>query len=217
MENSSTLLSVKEFFSNNFLQNKKVVLLTLTGLILIGLGVIYFKKLPNLSSTKVEVLNDTTVSQESSKITVEINGAVENPGVYKLAENSRIEDLLIISGGFSKDADRLWTDKYLNRASKLNDGQKVYIPKAGEQTLGVSAKEGGGDQTISSSFSTKIGGQINVNTASLEELDSLPGIGQVYGQSIIDHRPYSDIEEIVKKGAIKQNVFEKIKKQITVY
>jgi competence protein ComEA len=207
MENSLTLL----------LQNKKLTLSILIGLILIGLGIVYFKKLPSLGGTKVEVLNDTTKAQEVLQITVEIAGQVERPGVYKLPDNSRVEDLLISAGGFSKDADRVWTEKYLNRAAKLTDSQKVYIPKVGEQTLGASAKENGEYQTISSTISTPSSGLVNINTATLSQLDKLPGIGPTYGQSIIDHRPYSNVEELVSKGAIKQNVFAKIKDQVSVY
>ncbi len=206
-----------EDFKNLLEKNNKVFLSILLGIILVGLGVLFFREVPNLSSTKVEVLKSTTESEGSNEITVEISGAVENPGVYKISSDGRVEDLLILSGGFSTDADRTWTDKYLNRAAKVSDGQKIYIPKVGEQTLGVSANKTGGDQTISSNFSSENGSMININTASLSELDKLPGIGQVYGQNIIDHRPYSNTEELVSKGAIKQNVFEKIKDKVSVY
>ena len=58
---------------------------------------------------------------------------------------------------------------------------------------------------------------ININTASLQELDTLPGIGPVYGQSIVEHRPYSNIEELMSKGALKKNVYEKVKDLVTIY
>jgi len=79
----------------------------------------------------VEVFNDSTenVASDSAKtLTVEIFGEVINPGVYKLPDGSRVDDLLIVAGGFSSSADRVWADKYLNRAAKITDGQKVYIP-----------------------------------------------------------------------------------------
>jgi len=111
-------------------------------------------------------------------------------------------------------------DKVVNRAAKLADGQKIFIPKAGEsdwQTAGESAKNLEGSkvyQNVQGSNTSKL---VNINTASLQELDSLPGIGPVYGQSIIDHRPYSKVEELVTKGAVKQSVYEKIKDLVTVY
>ena len=207
MENLSTSLPI----------SKKILLIILTGFVLTGIGAIYLKSGASMGTTKVEVLEDSVASQNTSEITVEVSGSIENPGVYKLASGSRIEDLLVSAGGFSKDADRNYLDKYLNRASKLTDGQKLYIPSLGEQTLGVSAKGGTPDQTISSAFGGQNGTSVNINTATLSELDSLPEIGQVYGQSIIDHRPYSNTQELVSKGAIKQNVFEKIKNQVTTY
>lgn len=148
---------------------------------------------------------------------MEIAGEVLTPGVYKLQAGSWVEDLLIISGGFTVDADRSWTDKYLNRAAKLTDGQKVFIPNINEHSDILSAKKSGGDQTISSTFSSDSNTLININTASLGELDSLPGIGPVYGQSIIEHRPYSTLDELVSSGAIKQSLYDKIKDKITIY
>jgi competence protein ComEA len=140
-----------------------------------------------------------------------------HPGVYKLVSGSRVDDLLVLSGGFSSDANRVWTDKYLNRAAKLTDGQKVYIPSVNQQSNVLSAENSGGDQTISSTFSSDSNSLININTASLSQLDSLPGIGQIYGQNIIEHRPYSTLEELVSKGALKQSLYDKIKNLITLY
>lgn len=189
------------------------LLTLLIGLILTGIGIFYGL---NFGKTKVEIISDTAGSP-TDEITAEISGAVTTPGVYKVKSGARIEDLLILSGGFSGDADRLWTDKYLNRAAKITDGQKVYIPKIDEQSGGPSAKSSGGDQTISSTFSSDSNSLVNINTASLSQLDSLPGIGPVYGQNIIDHRPYSNLDELVSKGVIKQNLYEKIKDKITIY
>lgn len=209
MENSSKW---EEFFY----KYRYPILAILLGLILVAFGVLFFRNGAIGSQTKIEVLEGATAGQGTSEITVEIAGSVEKPGVYKLTGDSRVEDLLIISGGFSTDADRNWTDKYLNRAAVLTDGQKIYIPND-EQSKPPSANSPVGDQTISSNFSSDSEQPVNINTASLKELDSLPGIGQTYGQNIIDHRPYSKPEELVSKGAIKQGLFEKIKDLISVY
>ena len=130
---------------------------------------------------------------------------------------ARINDLLIASGGLSTNADRTWTDKYLNRAAKLTDGQKVFVPSVNQQSSLSTANNSGGDQTISSTNPSDSSGPININTASLQTLDSLPGIGQVYAQSIIDHRPYSDLNELVTKKAVPQATFNKIKDKISLY
>lgn len=187
------------------------------GAIVIGLGIIFLKSGIVGPETKIEVLNGTTLPQAGSVITAEIAGQVVNPGVYKLTSDSRIDDLLIASGGLSVDADREWTAKNLNRAAKLSDGQKVYIPQINEQSNVLSAKVNGGDQTASSVNLSDSNSLININTAGLAELDKLPGIGPVYGQNIIDHRPYSNIEELLSKGVLKKNVYEKIKNLISVY
>ncbi|MBI4157752.1 helix-hairpin-helix domain-containing protein [Candidatus Woesebacteria bacterium] len=159
------------------------------------------------ASTKVEVLSGSTEA-ETKEFVVEVGGAVEKPGVYKLSSESRVEDALVLSGGLSADADREWVETTLNRAAKIVDGQKIYIPKNGEKSANV------GLTTIGETAQNSL---INVNTASLKELDTLPGIGPVYGQSIIDHRPYSTPEELISKGAVKQNVYDKIKDKIGVY
>ena len=108
-------------------------------------------------------------------------------------------------------------EKFLNRASKLVDGQKVYIPRTGEQSDVLSAKDDGGYQSESLSQEGQKGEFININTADLKTLDSLPGIGPVYGQNIIEQRPYSNTEELVSKDAIPAKTYEKIKDKISVY
>lgn len=204
-------------FEELFLKFRYPLLVLLLGLILTGFGVFMFKSSALSPQTKVEVLRDTTLGQGNGEITAEVTGAVISPGVYQLSGGARIGDLLVVAGGFSKDADRVWTDKYLNRAAKLTDGQKVYVPIINQQSVAVSAKTPMGDQTVSSTFSSDSNRLININIAGLNELDSLPGIGQIYGQSIIEHRPYSNTSELVSKGAIKQSLYEKIKDKISVY
>ena len=108
-------------------------------------------------------------------------------------------------------------EKYVNRAAKLSDGQKMYIPRIDEQMGSESANQNAIYQSGSSVAGVQNGGFVDINTATLLELDKLPGIGPVYGQSIIDNRPYSNIEELLSKGALKQSVYEKIKDEVGVY
>jgi len=190
------------------------LLISLLGIIFLGAGVLFFKNGNGISSTKtkVEVLNSSTENQNNvSEIFVEVSGQVGKPGVYKLKFGSRIEDALILSGGLSAGADRVWVEKSLNRAAKLIDGQKIYIPKTGESEKGLAptTSDGGGGVTGNA--------LVNINTASFSQLDSLPGIGQVYGQSIIEHRPYSNIEELTSRGVLKTGIYEKIKDKISVF
>lgn len=189
-------------------KNRYLILVVLSGLILISVGFLFFKNVDLPSSTKIEVLDASSEAKEATgEIVVEISGEVIKPGVYKLSFGSRIDDLLIISGGLSASSDRGWVDRNINRAAKLLDGQKIYIPKVNE-TLGIStAQTGGGGET----------GLININTADTKTLDSLSGIGPVYAQNIIEHRPYSETSQLVSKGAIPNNVYLKIKEKISCY
>ncbi len=186
----------------------------LIGLTLIGLGILFLKNYgSNYSSSKIEVLESTTEDREG-QIIVEVAGAVETPGVYRLSVDARVEDALIAAGGIAADANREWMEKMINRAARVTDGQKIYIAR---QSDDASAK----NLTASSANSDTIGlsdsSVVNVNTASQKELESLPEIGQVRGQSIIEHRPYSNLDELVSKGAITSGIYEKIKDKITVY
>lgn len=193
------------------------ILITLIGLIFVTGGFLVFKKSLNFSGTEVTVLNTSDGTENGGEITVEISGAVINPGVYKLKTGERINDLLIISGGFSADADRSWTDKFLNRAATVSDGQKVYIPYTNQQSNVLSANSNDMYQSGSSTIQSDSNNFVNINTATLNELDSLPGIGPKYGQKIIDHRPYSKPEDLLEQGIITQTLYEKIKDAITVY
>lgn len=194
-----------------------LIIFILLGLILIGFGVLAYKTNVFSSGDKVEVLNNSTETLSVvSEIVVEISGSVEKPGVYKMKLGDRIDDLLIISGGLSESADRDWVTKNINRASKLIDGQKIYIYHLGE----MSAKDTSGiklDQSVLGVTGSNISGLVNINTASQSELEKLNGIGPVYATNIIEHRPYSNAQELVSKGAISQKVLEKIKNAITVY
>lgn len=216
MENlKSKSLSLANLLTSS--SSQKLIIFLLTGLILIGFGVLAYKTDIFSSGDKVEVLSSTTESQgEVLEIVVEISGAIEKPGVYKMKNGDRVDDLLIVSGGLSVDADRDWVTKNVNRASKLTDGQKLYIYSQSEIE---SAKASGGiklDQGVLRAETTNSSGFISINTSSQSELEKLKGIGPVYATNIIEHRPYSDVQELVSKGAISQKILDKIKNDISL-
>lgn len=171
------------------------------GLVLVVVGGVVMVRERSGQPGEEVVIEEEGVEKE--KVTVEIQGAVVKPGVYHLPFNSRVQDLLIEAGGLSKEADEDWVTENLNQAAKLKDGEKYYLPKKGE------------GQTVDSQSSAT--GKININTASLAQLDSLPEIGPARGQKIIDNRPYSRLEELLEKEVISSSVFEKIKDRISVY
>lgn len=196
--------------------NQKLIVFLLVGLILIGFGVLTYKINIFSSGDKIEVLESTTDNQNSqSEIVVEIAGSVEKPGVYKLPKDARINDLIISAGGISVNADREWIDKYINKAAKLQDGQKIYIYHSGE----LSAKTSGDiklDQGVLGSSIQINENLVNINTASQSTLEKLNGIGPVYATNIIEHRPYSNVEELLSKNILKKSVYEKIKNDISI-
>lgn len=196
--------------------SQKLVILFLLGLILIGFGVLIYKTDMFIGSDKVEVITPTTSPQNStSEIVVEIGGSVEKAGVYKLPQNSRVEDLLVVSGGLSAVADRDWVTRNINRASKLVDGQKIYIYSQSETEI---AKSNGSIklyQPVLGSADQNLSNLTNINLASKAELEKLVGIGPVLAQKIIDGRIYSNIEELVTKKIISKSLFEKIRNDIT--
>lgn len=193
------------------IKNRYLLLLFLFGLILAGLGLFYVRNGGSIDSNKIEVLGGTSGAVDTTpEIVVEIAGAVEKPGVYKLPLDSRVDDLLIAGGGLSGDADRGWVEKNVNRAAKLSDGQKLYIFSVKEVSANDTETSVGGGGVVQN-------GLININTADANSLDSLPGIGPVYAQKIIEHRPYSTVQEVVSKGGVTASIYEKIKDKITAF
>lgn len=195
--------------------NKTSIALVLLGLILVGFGVFLYRQGSFNETPEIEVLESATV--EEQVVVVEVAGAVEKPGVYRLEDGSRVEDLLIAADGISANADRDWVERTINRAARLKDGQKLYIQSEDEQSSVLSDNSSGGEQITSPSWGSGLSDQVNINTATLKELDTLPGIGPVYGQKIIEHRPYSDIEELRNRDVVPKSTYEKMKDKITIY
>lgn len=182
------------------------------GLILLGYGLI---GLGGSSSDSNDVIFEKADSRENSSpsanLVVDVEGAVVSPGVYNLPNGSRVKDALIASGGISAQADRLWVAKNLNLALKIIDGAKIYIPFEGEKQGSAALSGSGGNSKLEGA------GSVNINSASEKELDTLPGVGPVTAQKIINNRPYQTFEELVLKKAVSSSVFEKIKDKITLY
>lgn len=136
---------------------------------------------------------------------VYVSGAVQHPDVYALPPDSIVKDALIAAGGATDKADL----NRINLALPVSDGQQVYVPHLGEESLPVQPPS---NQPTS-------GGKININAASQAELETLPGIGPSIAQRIIDHRrangAFAQIEDIMNVSGIGQGIFEKIRDLIT--
>lgn len=157
---------------------------------------------------RVEIVSSPSDASQQV-IYVDVAGAVEKPGVYGVPSNSRVGDAIVVAGGLSARADRDWVAETLNLASQVEDGDKIYIPRIKEEIQVVESRVEIGP--------TKSTGKVNINTASLSELNNLTGIGEVRAKTIMDNRPYSNVDDLVSKAKIPQSVYEKIKDQVTIY
>jgi len=144
---------------------------------------------------------------EKTAIRVYVSGAVMYPDVYSLPPDGIVKDALIAAGGPALDAD---LDR-INLAAPLSDGIQVHFPRQGEPAPAPVA---------SASSGAAVGAPIDINTATLEQLDTLPGIGPVIAQRIIDYRqasgPFTSIDQIKDVRGIGDALFDDIKDHITV-
>lgn len=156
--------------------------------------------------------------EASSKLCCYVCGAVKHPGVYAFSEGARMNELIEQAGGFTKDA----AVTYLNLAKTVTDSEKIYVPTKDEVTssganesVPYNLQEG----TITES-KTGAEDKVNINTADIDKLTSLPGIGEAKAGSIIsyreDHGAFQSIEELKNVEGIKDGVFNKIKDLISV-
>jgi competence protein ComEA len=182
-------------------QRKWEVGMLLAGLIIIGAG-LFILKTEN-SNDGVEILSAATEATYSGMLVVDIEGAVNNPGVYELASDTRIEGAIKAAGGLSGEADINWVEANINRAKQLQDGEKIYIPKKAEQQENVT------------NYNAASG--ISINSASESELDTLPGVGPVTAGKIIAGRPYQQLEELTERKIVNQTVYNQIKDLITLW
>ncbi len=148
---------------------------------------------------------ETERTASTQPVTVHVCGAVRHPGVYVLPAKSRVADAVLAAGDFMPDAD---TD-YWNLALLLEDGQQVYVP-AEDEELSLGREEASSEETKGISGE----GLVNINTASEEQLKTLPGIGEVRARSIISYRdkngPFSSVEDIKKVEGIKDGLYSQI-------
>ena len=158
------------------------------------------------SDEGTEYSEENTVQQQI--IFVDIGGAVEKPGVYEVAKDTRLFEVIDMAGGLSEDAD---TD-HVNRASFVEDCQKIVIP-----VKGSSEYSGADTSAVSASPGITAEGLVNINTATLDELKTLNGIGDVIAERIIEYRSsnaFKSKEDVMSVNGIGKAVYEKIKDHI---
>jgi len=162
---------------------------------------------------EVDTAEETEQAEESESsqdiIFVDIGGAVASPGVYQVAKDTRLYEVIEMAGGLKENADA----DSVNRASFVEDGQKIIIPVKGSE-------QGAASAAVQSTSSGEIPstGLININTASRDELKTLTGVGDAIADRIIEYRSsnaFKSKEDIMSVKGIGESTYEKIKDRIT--
>ena len=147
-------------------------------------------------------------SASQAVVVVQVAGAVARPGVYSLPAGSRVADAIQAAGGYSTEVDPRAAETKLNLAAKLQDAQLIAVPRRGETSSGSS---GAGTSTTP--------GLINLNTATAEQLDTLPGVGPATAQKIIasrEEKPFAKIDDLVTRKVVTASVLAKLRSLVTV-
>jgi competence protein ComEA len=192
------------------LSRRELVLLGVVGLTALGgVGLWYVRSLPRPVEVQAPRAGPS-VSPSPASLIIHVAGWVRRPGVYELPQGSRVIDAVEMAGGPRNGAE-LGT---LNLAAPLSDGQQVLVAKqAGPAGAGTLPAAPGASPSGGATL-------VNVNTATAEELDTLPGIGEVLAAEIIAYReeqgPFSAVDQLVDVSGIGEVTLEEIRDLVTV-
>lgn len=192
----------------NISTKMKIVIVAISIIIVATIGIYIFKQTQENEKNYYETEeNMETKEKNINQITIHITGEVNNPGIVILDEGARIVDALEAAGGETQNADI----NKLNLAYVLDDGEKLYIPGKNEEEKEYITR-GNGNQTETA--------KVNINTAQIEELSTLPGIGEATANKIIEYRKengkFEKIEDIKNVAGIGDSKFQNIKEMLKV-
>ncbi|HAJ33882.1 MAG TPA: hypothetical protein DCK79_11095 [Candidatus Atribacteria bacterium] len=210
----------------NLSNQEKITIILLLIVIIIGGGIVLYKNINSEDNFTINRASDISENKpaamqiEIPPVIIHITGAVKNPGVYQLKSTDRIVDAVKIAGGVTEEANL----DLINLAALLKDGQKIIVPykiynENGEE-INKNIDNNAEVMYSSSSSSGSISGEININTANTSMLQSLPGIGPVLSERIIEYRNqngfFGVIDDIKNVSGIGEKKFEGIKDIICV-
>ncbi len=203
----------------------EIVLLLVALIITIIALTIYARNSQDDTDQEI-ITNDQSRQILSEKIFIDVSGAVKKPNVYEITFGARIKDVIDKAGGLSKEADTIFFNRNFNLARIVTDQEKIYIPSIVEINNGIYVQNqrtldyvspSTGDVYIDRTTETPTNNQlINLNSATIEELDQLPGIGQITANKVIVNRPYLTVDELLTKKVVNKSVYEKVKSLITL-
>ncbi|MBU4510032.1 helix-hairpin-helix domain-containing protein [bacterium] len=201
----------------NLSNQEKITIILLLIVIIIGVGIVLYKNInseDNFTINRASGNSENTSSMqiEIPSVIIHVTGAVNNPGVYQLKSTDRVVDAVKIAGGETEEANL----DLINLAALLKDGQKIIIPYKIYNENGEESNESiNNNVEIMYSSSSSLSGKININTADSTILQSLPGIGPVLSERIIEYRNqnglFGVIDDIMNVSGIAEKKFEGIK------
>ncbi len=208
----------------NFSNQEKMTITLLLIVIIIGAGIVLYRNINNEENITINRASDISENSfpaqiETPSVIIHITGAVKSPGVYQLKSTDRVVDAIKIAGGETGEANL----DLINLAALLKDGQKIVIPyktysEDGEE---INKNKDYAIEAVSYAATTdSISGKININTANAVMLQTLPGIGPVLSERIVEYRNqngfFGIIDDIKDVSGIAEKKFEGIKDLICV-
>lgn len=193
-----------------FMQNKKILIAVAVAVCVVATGIVYIVSRKDTkatvfeeNTTEIEVTSPVVTDSEEEWVFVYVCGQVNNPGIVELRKGARIFEAIEGAGGITENGN----PDAINQAKQVEDGQMIYVPMIGEDytTEGVVEQ---GDKLV------------NINTAGVSDLTTLPGIGESRANDIISYRDsnggFHKIEDIMNVPGIKEAAFSRIKDYIKV-
>ena len=200
-------------------QKQLLIIIGTFAIVLVGIFFLMYQKVSNeeellwetVESTMASINDSTDSVQENPVILVDIKGEIKQPGVYELAHDARLNELILLAGGFTENAEV----RQLNLAERLSDQQMIYVPNKDEVNFSLEQIQSNEEKQTPSSTNL-----ININTADLNELQQLTGIGPSKAQAIISYREenglFQRLEDLLQVTGLGEKTFEKLKNMIKI-
>jgi competence protein ComEA len=156
-----------------------------------------------------------------SRLVVEVAGAVQRPGVYELPDGARIGDAIEAAGGFGASVDVTAADRALNLAAPVRDGDEIRVPARSEMAASEAGAGAGGAAGVAgggAAGGSGSGGLVDLNRASAEELDTLPGVGPATAAKIIaarEEQPFTSVDDLLARKVVGPAALEKLRALVT--